>query len=608
MDYRSVGTSALRALDSDPLSHTLPVACLLRAGAAQYCPDQGPPSSALLAYLPGTEGGVGRGSLLALTTAQGAPPGASPTAVLAAAEFVRAYHASLSQRAGQALRSAVDGTVRHMGALTHSAGAPDLAFAYAAVQDGQVWIAARGGVCAYVLRGARGQWAGLDVAHAPDRRDPEAPTYYAPVALESGDVLLLLSRPVQVRLTKRLIRRCLLGLIEHRPRIRAQQLADTLVRMAAVDGGTDPLAALVVRCHAVLAPDAARSYHWPAAYERALRLPADAPWNLPPPAELTARPVTAPTVSEHSAPRLRSVVPGARPDEPRPAPGGAPPAPGAVSPPAPVAGGEPRPDPAHPAPAPAPAPPSAFRPRQPVVALACALALGAGVSLVSGTVYYLLSVASLAGIVGLLAFWWRSVLGRSGGPRSGSAAGASARLRAVSRATARPPAAPFTLPVPEVGADGEPHPLVPSKALLALPHDRALQTGCLDIVSLRDANGRIAAQVVLLCPDPLLTHPSGQPDGLLVVLHDLVADRRSAVAWLAPGRVRALQEQTAQAVLAYSGAAGPIQVAGGSGPFELVAGRTRVLLSLERCRFLERFRKCRLVTFQVRVVAARMCP
>jgi hypothetical protein len=37
-------------------------------------------------------------------------------------------------------------------------------------------------------------------------------------------------------------------------------------------------------------------------------------------------------------------------------------------------------------------------------------------------------------------------------------------------------------------------------------------------------------------------------------------------------------------------------------------GRTRVLLSLERCRFLERFRKCRLVTFQVRVVAARMCP
>lgn len=600
MDYRSVGSSALRALDSDPPSHTLPAACLLRAGAAHFTPDQESQSSALLAYLPGTEVGVGRGSLLALTTAPGAPS----AAVLAAAEFVRAYHASLGQRAGQALRSAVDGTVRHMGALTHAAGAPDLAFAYAAVQDRQVWIATRGPVCAYVLRVARGQWIALDVAHSPDRRDPLAPLYYAPVVLETGDVLLLLSRPVQQRLTKRLIRRCLLGLIEHRPRIPAQQLADTLVRMAAVDGGTDPLAALVVRCHAVLAPEAARSYHWPAAYESAIRLPADAPWNLPSPAELTARPVMAPTASEHSAPRLRSVASAERPEAARPTPGAAtPPAP-AVPPSAPVA--EPGP-PTVPR-SPAASPKAAFRPRQSIVALALALSLGVGASLLSGTLYYLLSVASLAGIVGLLAFWWRNVLGRSGGPGAGSAAGASQRLRAVSRATARSLSDPFTLPVPEVGADGEPRPLAPSKALLALPHDRALQAGCLDIVSLRDANGRIVAQVVLLCPAHLLTHHSGQPDGLLVVLHDLVADQRSAIAWLAPGRARALHDQTTQALSAYSGAAGPIQLAGGSGPFELAAGRTRVLLNLEHCAFLERFRKCRLLAFQARVVAARMRP
>jgi hypothetical protein len=162
--------------------------------------------------------------------------------------------------------------------------------------------------------------------------------------------------------------------------------------------------------------------------------------------------------------------------------------------------------------------------------------------------------------------------------------------------------------MPPAGPD-EPLPLVPSKARLALPHDRALEAGCLDIVSLRDAGGRIVAQVVLLCPAHLLTHPSGQPDGLYVVLHDLVEDRRSVVAWLTPGRARALQAVTAAAVADYSGAAGPVlSLEGREGPFELAAGRVRVLLSLEHCRFLERFRKRHLATFQVRVVAARARP
>src|SRR3954452_16981465 len=131
MDYRTVGSSALQMLDSDPISHTHSAACLLRAGAAQHIPEAGSLDSAVLAYLPGTEPGVGRGSLLALTTAGTGMLAEQSAAVLAAAEFVRAYHASLSQHAGQALRSAVDGTVRHLAALTHTTDAPDLAFAYA---------------------------------------------------------------------------------------------------------------------------------------------------------------------------------------------------------------------------------------------------------------------------------------------------------------------------------------------------------------------------------------------------------------------------------------------------------------------------------------------
>jgi hypothetical protein len=239
--------------------------------------------------------------------------------------------------------------------------------------------------------------------------------------------------------------------------------------------------------------------------------------------------------------------------------------------------------------------------------------LGLGAGLVSGTFYYLLSLASVAGIIGLLAFWWRSV-GRSPAPAGansprpvgGSAAGASHRLRAISRITARPLPDPFALPAPPVTIQGMPRPLEPSKACLVLPHDRPLQPGCLDIVSLRDASGRIVAQVVLLGPDHLLTHSSGQPDGLYVVLHDLIEDQRSVVAWLAPGRAQALRVPTAQALLAYSGTAGPVLVAEVTdGSFELTAGQVQVRVRLEHCRFLERFRKRHLVTFQVGVVAAR---
>src|SRR5690242_6931825 len=158
MDYRSVGSSALRALDSDPPSHTLRAASLLRAGAAHYPPAQGPQLSAGLAYPFGTEVGVGRGLVPALKTGRGASPPA-------AAEFVRAYHnTSRGWRAGQARRSALDGVVRHLAALIHAASAPDLAFAFAAVQDRPVWIAAPSGVYAYGLHVARGPLPPRDVA------------------------------------------------------------------------------------------------------------------------------------------------------------------------------------------------------------------------------------------------------------------------------------------------------------------------------------------------------------------------------------------------------------------------------------------------------------
>ena len=442
-----------------------------------------------------------------------------------------------------------------------------------------------------------------------------APTFFAPIALETGDTLLLLSRAVQERLTKRLIRRCLLGLIQHRPRIQAQSLADTLVRMAAVDGGGEPLAALVVRCHAVLAPEAARAYRWPAAYGAALRLPADAPWHLPAPDALSAHPPGASTAGDHGPVRLRTVAGAGRTDAEPAALSGRMDAGPAVEEATTPAVSPDSPRPAAPIPHPGPVPTASSLPRKsarrpPLSPLLFALTLlaGLGVSWVGGTLYYLLSIASVAGIVGLLTFWWRSFGRPAAPPASGSAAGASRRLRAVSRVTARALPDPFALPAPPPGGPDAPPALLPSKTQLALPHDRALQAGCLDIVSLRDAGGRIVAQVVLLCPAPLLTHSSGQPDGLYVVLHDLVEDRRSAVAWLAPGRARALQAATAQALVAYSGAAGPVLPAGLEGPFELAAGRVRVLLSLEQCRFLERFRKRHLATFQVRVVAVRARP
>ncbi len=606
MDYRTVGSSALRVLDSDPPGHTHAAACLLRVGASQHTPEEGALDNAVLAYLPGTEAGVERGSLLALTTAGTDVLAEQSAAVLAAAEFVRAYHASLGQHAGQALRSAVGGTVRHMAALSHTSGAPDLAFAYAALQDRQVWIAARGAVCVYVLRGALGQWAALDLAQPATPRNPLAPTFYAPLSLETGDILLLLTRAIQERLTKRLIRRCLLGLVQHRPHIRAQCLADTLVRMAAVEGGAVPLAALVVRCHAVLAPTAARAYRWPAAYGAALRLPAAASWHLPPPDELTIPPPR--TVGEHAAPRLRAVDYSAPPEVAAPVVTA--PSPAVMAESAVVAPASPSVIEDLPTPPPAPprrAPPvPALRAPHSVLALILTLAGGLGVSWLGGTLYYLLSAASLAGIIGLLTFWWRS-FGRPGAPRpQGSAAGASQRLRGISRATAQAWPEPFALPVPPGGTEGAPRLLVPSKAVLALPQDQALQVGCLDIVSLRDSAGRIVAQVVLLCPAHLLAHPGAQPEGLIVLLHDLVEDRRSAMAWLAPRRAGALRAQTVQTLAAYGETPAPVRVAAtGGGPLELMAGQAQVLLSVERCRFLERFRPRHLAAFQVRVVTAQ---
>src|SRR5262249_52625814 len=82
------------------------------------------------------------------------------------------------------------------------------------------------------------------------------------------------------------------------------RLAETLVGLAAEDGGQESLGALVVRCQGVVAPAAAALAGWPAAYATAVHLPAAPTWHRDDLAALAA-PAPAPvTVTERAAARL----------------------------------------------------------------------------------------------------------------------------------------------------------------------------------------------------------------------------------------------------------------------------------------------------------------
>src|SRR5207237_2046951 len=110
----------------------------------------------------------------------------------------------------------------------------------------------------------------------------ETVTCYAPVTLEAGDLLLLVSRAVGARLSRRHLRHCLLALLDVWPRLSTERLAQTLIDLATREGRSSaPVAVLVVRCETLLTSEAAQAQGWPAAFSTTLPRASVAGRNLP---------------------------------------------------------------------------------------------------------------------------------------------------------------------------------------------------------------------------------------------------------------------------------------------------------------------------------------
>lgn len=143
--------------------------------------------------------------------------------------------------------------------------------------------------------------------------------------------------------------------------------------------------------------------------------------------------------------------------------------------------------------------------------------------------------------------------------------------------------------------------LTPTKSELHLPPAAGMAAGCLDIASVQNAEGRIVAQVVLLCPDHLL-HPDGTTNGVYLLLHDLASGSRWAIAWLAPGYT---PDCALHADLATYGKGALLYQLRGTPEFDLGAGHLRAALRLADYRFADPIRRRQIQALTITLTGVR---
>jgi hypothetical protein len=599
--------------------------------------------------MPQDAAGYARGALFAVADGESSVAG-YPGSATALRYLAGAFYSSLCREGGRALDSALGATTEYLRSRACLGQYdPHLSISAVVVQDRRLWLATTGPCVAYVLRAPAGEWRVVESAPAPHSpglpQFAQRPEVYAhpgvPIALETGDVVLLGSAALQTRLTERVLKNALLAMVSGDPSATAENLAEVLVRMAESKPGVGTAGAVVLRCGGVLHAADAVAQGWPATYRLALGIPSAFPWDFPALQDQATngamRPVrggrqTTPLYTVPSggtATRPISVTSGAatRPvpvDEPVLGPAVAltaaappPPSPPVAPPPLSRAAAAPAAPLTRPTPLEAEPPGWPTLPALPalpagiatwmtaapriarVMLPATALLAGAGTltAWITENVNYLLFGCSLSGLLLCTAHLprYEMVQRLTAG---GTAALAKSRLQAAGRLAAG--ALPYTAPArpapapPHTSATGT---VTWAKDRLLLPPAGAVREGCLDIASLKDGAGRIVAQVVLVCPRHLLG-PPGYPGGVYVVLHDLVAGQQRMVAWLAPGQRRL--DAVAQDVEAYGGnPAAAVRWLRGGGTFELASSRLRVLLRLEGCRLADPVRKQHLEALEV---------
>ncbi|MGI8588147.1 MAG: hypothetical protein ACR2M0_10740 [Chloroflexia bacterium] len=498
-----------------------------------------------------------------------------PGAALALRYLRRSFYNSLCHQPGRALDSAVHATAEYVRTLAWTGhDLADCELAAVAVQGAHLWLITTATCAAYLVRPTAGGWHRLTAGevgsllayHTP----PQEQTGMATV-LQPGDLVLLTTQAHET-----LIQSCLLSLLLHEPGLGAEDLSDTLTQLSADEPGSGLPLALLLTCQALADPEAQATPPRPSKGTVALAVPAGFPWeldDLPLPAKPRASAVPAPSLVAHPPPHE-------------------------VSPPPPVPSFRLPRLPADPAPTRQAVTPDLHTWIATQGRLARALAPGTGLLMgaglagawITGQLTYLLAGCSLSGLLLYSAHRLRPAEQQG----DGSAAVAKGRLLGTYAvpATVWPRTwSPPVLAAPRRATGRAAHPPVTvgltwSCDRLLLPPPSAVEPGCLDIVSLHDAAGKAIAELTLLCPPHLLTEAGGYPQGIYVVLHDLVSDRRQMVAWLAPGQ--RCTEAVLRDVGGYSGNPDAhVRRLRGHPRFEMASTHLRVALMLDRYRFTD---------------------
>ncbi len=593
--------------DSDPIPSGPRRATHVGVGMATAHPADGSRIAAL-AYVPPDAAGHARGALFALAEEAPAARREGPGAPPALQYLTEAFYGSICRNAGNALESAVGAGVAHRRALARNGRrVADVDLAAVAIQDGALWLAGTQACAAYVLRGADGAWRSLTapVVAGPSRPDV-ALHLAAPIPLQAGDLVLLVSPGLRARVPEVVLRQSVLALVRSDAAIPEQELAEIVLGLAAERPGAGEPAALVVRCRDVVPRDAAGTGDGPNSDHLVRTLPAEFARNI---AGLERLAAAGPGAHGASAPAAASPAPAG----PLPSPGEAIAEPPAL--PARRRGHAPEFQPAvwaataqrvaHEA-----LGPEGWVTAAPRLAQLClpavGLFLGGGLmaALETGNPAFVVGGTSLSLLMaGTAALPYGGMSGRLA-----LAGGAGLLGRDV---WAPPPARrarPYVPPprpaaAPLQRASGDLHWI---KDRLVLPPTGVAKAGCLDVVNIKDPTGRIAAQVVLLCPARLLDGTGGHPGGIYVMLHDLGSGQRRIVAWLAPGERRV--DAARQDVADIGGSPAALRWLRGPGDFELASSRLRVQLRIDRCQFVDPVHKQQLDALEIVLTDVQALP